>query len=349
MSDRSASGGLVLGFEYSAVADAVEARREELGLTSSGLIRSVNWLSAAPLARLREGQPTTCQHVNGLLRWLGRSPESFSPGMADSPECQIPDFGPYAVRWNMAALWEAMDEQRTSRGESWDDVAKATMFPEVEGVRLETYGIRMHDAMNIVRWLGRPAATFMYPAELSPARLGSAAYRGVEPAEAASAPSQLKQFITATLGKSDQEIVDFARSHGGFASMCRLIIMWLRAFVDTGDFELAMALGDGGDWTVRNSQGKYSFQYRVKKSAKAVMHASPADFMRMVFQDLDPETAITSGRIEVERDVDQVIKMFRSLATVPERDGPQAVGARAIAGSSDVSASRSGNRERVPR
>ncbi len=104
-------------FDYRAVGEAVESRRRELNLTPSGLIRSINWLSTAPLARLGRGEPTTCQHVNGLLRWLGRSPESFSPGMVDGPECRIPDFGPHAVRWNMATLWEAVDAQRTDRGQ----------------------------------------------------------------------------------------------------------------------------------------------------------------------------------------------------------------------------------------
>src|SRR4051812_12025945 len=170
----------VLGFDYGAVGEAVESRRQELNLTPSGLTRSLNWLSAAPLARLRGGEATTCQHVNGLLRWLGRSPESFSPGMEDTPACAFPDFGPYAVRWNMTALWEATDGQRADRQLSWDEVREATRFPDVEAVRFETYGIALHYAMSLVRWLGRPAAMFMCPAELSPARPGSAAYGGPE-------------------------------------------------------------------------------------------------------------------------------------------------------------------------
>lgn len=163
---------VVHAFDYRAVGEAVESRRQELNLTPSGLIRSINWLSAAPLARLRQGGTNTCQHVVGLLRWLGRSPESFSPGMVDGPECRIPDFGPYAVRWNMATLWEAADALRTDRGQSWDEVREATRYSHVESIRLETYGIKMHHAMNVVRWLGQPAATFMFPAELSPARPG---------------------------------------------------------------------------------------------------------------------------------------------------------------------------------
>ena len=313
----SAAGNVpaVHAFDYRAVGEAVESRRQELHLTPSGLIRSINWLSAAPLARLRQGGSNTCQHVNGLLRWLGRSPESFSPGMVDGPECRIPDFGPYAVRWNMAALWEAVDTLRTDRDQSWDEVREATRYPAVAGIRLVTYGIRMHDAMNVVRWLGQPAATFMYPAELSPARPGSAAYGGVERAEAErSAPSLHQIYRLATRGKTDQEIVDFARSRGGFPSICRTLMLWLRATVAAGDFEIAMELRDGMPWTFRSSSGRSSFQYRVKKSARSVLQASPADFMRLVFQDLDPEAACASGRVQVQGDAEQVIRLFRSLA-----------------------------------
>ena len=312
--DKRPHATAVLGFDYAGVGEAVESRRRELGLTPSGLIRSVNWLSAAPLAKLRQGDPrATCQHVNGLLRWLGRSPESFSPGMVDGPECRIPDFGAYAVRWNMAALWEAMDAQRADRGQSWDEVREATRHADVERVRLETYGIPMHDAMNIVRWLGRPAATFMYAAELNPARPGSAAYGGPERAEAErAAPRQDQIYRHATVGKTDQEIVDFARGAGGFPSICRTIMLWLRATVAAGDLEIGIDLGDGAPWTFRSADGKNSFQYRVKKSALSVMHASPADFMRMVFQDLDPATACASGRVQVEGDSEQVMRLFRS-------------------------------------
>ena len=39
--------------------------------------------------------------------------------------------------------------------------------------------------------------------------------------------------------------------------------------------------------------------------------------MRLVFQDLDPEAACASGRMQVQGDVEQVIRLFRSLAPRP--------------------------------
>lgn len=235
--------------------------------------------------------------------------------MVDGPQCRIPDFGPYAVRWNMATLWEAVDAERSKRGQSWDDVSEATRYAAVEDIHMETYGIAMHHAMNVVRWLGQPAATFMYPAQRSPARPGSAAYGGPESAEAErSAPSLLQIYRLATLGKTDREIVDFARSRGGFPVICRILMLTLRVVVAAGDLEIGMDLGDGAPWTFRSANGKNSFQYRVKKSARSVLHASPADFMRLVFQDLDPEGACASGRVQVHGDTEQVIRLFRSLA-----------------------------------
>jgi hypothetical protein len=215
----------------------------------------------------------------------------------------------------MATLWEAVDAQRTNRAQSWDEVREATRNSHVESIRLETYGIAMHGAMNVVRWLGQPAATFMYAAERSPARPGSAAYGGAESAEAESSAPNLHQiYLRATRGKTDQEIVDFARSRGGFPSICRTLMLWLRATVTAGDLEVAMDLGDEAPWTFRSSNGRNSFQYRVKRSASSVLHASPADFMRLVFQDLDPDAACASGRVQVHGDSEHVTRLFRSLS-----------------------------------
>jgi hypothetical protein len=41
--------------------------------------------------------------------------------------------------------------------------------------------------------------------------------------------------------------------------------------------------------------------------------------MRLVFQDLDPEAACASGRLQIEGDTEQVIRFFRSLGLGGQR------------------------------
>lgn len=304
-------------FDYRALGEAVEERRQELGLTESGLIRSVDWLSKGPLAKYRQGNPNpSCQFAIGLLRWLGRSPESFSPGMVDGPECRLPDFGPYALRWNMATLWRAADQRRLAQGLTWSDVREETFFADVEGISRQAYGIAMHDAMNVVRWLGQPAASFLYPSGLAPARPGSAAYGGPEKAAAESSAPNLGQIIYAgTVGKADEEIAEFALGRGGFANICYTIMSGLRSLPRSEDFEIGLDLGEGLNWTIRSSDGRTSFLHYVKKSASCVLEATPADFMRLVFEDLDLEAACQSGRIKLRGDLEYVVWTFPSFVS----------------------------------
>lgn len=305
-------------FDYRAVGEAVEARRQELGLTPSGLVRSIDWLSAAPLGRYRQGNPnTSCQFAIGLLRWLGESPERFSPGMVDGPECRLPDFGPYSLRFNMATLWLAVEERRSHHGLTWEEVGDQTFYSDVENIRRQCYGITMHDLMNVARWLGRPAASFIYPSGLGPARPGSAAYGGPErAAEESAAPHLGLVYMAGTRGKTDQEIAEFALSRGGFANICYTILMGLRLLPSGPDYEVSLDLGEGLTWTVRSSGGRTSFVQRMKKSATSSMQATPADFMRLVFQELDLEAAYASGRLKVEGDLDPVATVFRSYGSL---------------------------------
>ena len=294
----------------------MEERRQELGLTTSGLVRSIDWMSAAPLSRYRQGNANrSCQFAIGLLRWVGRSPESFSPGMADGPECCLPDFGPYSLRFNMATLWLAVEDQRSDLGLTWKEVGEDTNFPDAENIRRECYGITMHDLMNVVRWLGRPATSFTYPSGLAPARPGSAAYGGPEKAAAESNAPHLGQvYMMGTRGKADEEIAEFALTRGGFANICYTIMMGLRTRPAGEDYDIALELGEGLSWTMRSLGGRTSFDHRAKKSATSRLEATPADFMRLVFADLDPGQACASGRVRVEGDVDHVVRVFESFA-----------------------------------
>lgn len=239
--------------------------------------------------------------------------------MVDGPEFALPDFGPYALRFNMATLWLAVEEQRVERELSWDLVADQTRYLDVEHIRRQCYGIAMHDLMNVVRWLRRPAALFLYPSGLAPARPGSATYGGPEKAAAESSAPDLGQvYLAGTRGRSDQDIAAFALSRGGFANICYTILMSLRLLPPTDDYELGMDLGEGLTWTVRSRDGRTSFAHRMKKTARCRMEAAPADFMRLVFQELDPDAAVSSGRVRVDGDPEPLRRLFRSFAVALE-------------------------------
>ena len=124
----------VHAFDYGAVGEAVESRRQELNLTPSGLIRSIDWLSAAPLARLRQGGTNTCQHVNGLLRWLGRAPRASVRGWwTGRSAASLTSFPCRQVEHGV--LWEAVDALRTDRGQSWDEV-RGHRYSAVDRIRV---------------------------------------------------------------------------------------------------------------------------------------------------------------------------------------------------------------------
>ena len=154
-------------FSWNALWMAMEAEREARGLTTNGMLRDLEWFGLGVLNAIRDGKGTTCQHVMGPLRWLDRSPESFTPGCVDSPETKLPKFGALALRRRLPLLYEAVDGERNGRGLTWKDAADE-LGMEVTSLRTFNrlkYGMPMEMAMRLTRWTGRPAATFLYGAE----------------------------------------------------------------------------------------------------------------------------------------------------------------------------------------
>jgi hypothetical protein len=158
-----------MSFDYRALWEALETERAARGLSKKAMVDDIAWLSAGVIKRLEQGQATSCQHVTGLLRWLGRSPESFLPGVDDKPDYALPDVGPFAIRWSMPLLWDAVDAHRERNGMSWDEVEAEFDWNGMRTFGRDiTYGIPMDLAMRVTRWLEQPAATFMVRAEPAP-------------------------------------------------------------------------------------------------------------------------------------------------------------------------------------
>lgn len=166
-------------FDARALYDAMDAERVARGMSWRQVADAI-WTQSAVLNAKRRDHPinpstltgiakrhdTTCQHALFILRWLGRSPESFVPGSAvDAP---LPAAGPdRRLRWNLSALYEAIDAQRRERKVTWIQLARELRCgpSQLTGIRTARYAISMRLAMRIVQWLERPASVFVYVAE----------------------------------------------------------------------------------------------------------------------------------------------------------------------------------------
>lgn len=159
--------GPATDFSWSALWEAMEAERAARGLSTNAMLQELAWFGRGVLLAIRDGKGTTCQHVMGPLRWLDRSPESFTPGCVDTAEAALPDVGARALRWSLPQLDEAVRAERDRRELSWPEAADELGLPvdAVRGLGRLTYGIPMAMAMRLTRWTGRPAASFLYAAE----------------------------------------------------------------------------------------------------------------------------------------------------------------------------------------
>ena len=111
----------------------------------------------------------TCQHALFFLRWLDRTPESFlTTPQPDSEATRLPPAGAdRRLRWNLAALYDALNAQRQERDLTWKQLARELRCTESQltGIKTAKYAIGMRLAMRIVVWLERPAAAFIYGAQ----------------------------------------------------------------------------------------------------------------------------------------------------------------------------------------
>jgi hypothetical protein len=167
-------------FDVSALYAALESRRTEYGLSWKQVADQL-WDLSAVLNDQRRDHPISpstltnmgthprisCQHALFMLRWLGRSPESFLPGLSDEQRFALPSVGSdRRLRWSLKLLHAAMDEKRQADGLTWNQLASVLGCGanRLTALRTAKFATDMDVAMRIVQWMGRPAADFVYAA-----------------------------------------------------------------------------------------------------------------------------------------------------------------------------------------
>ncbi|MGH7650714.1 MAG: hypothetical protein ACREMS_02625 [Gemmatimonadaceae bacterium] len=172
--------GALNDFDSRALYAAMDAQRTDRGLSWSQLAKEL-WDQSVVLNRRRDDHPISpatltgigkrancsCQHALVILRWLGRSPEAFMLVPPSAGATALPSAGPdVRLRWDLSAVYAAMDERRRERHLTWRELAKDLRCSEhqLQGLRTVRFAIGMKLMMRIVHWLEQPAASFIYAA-----------------------------------------------------------------------------------------------------------------------------------------------------------------------------------------
>jgi hypothetical protein len=156
---------LAKGMSWRQAADDIWNQSAELNRR-----RPAHAISPSTLTGIAKRGDTTCQHALFFLRWLGRTPESFiaAPGYDPGASAQLPSVGPdRTLRWNLAALYDAMNTKRVEQQLTWKELATRVHASEhqLRGIRTARYAIGIKLAIRIVQWLEQPASAFIYAAE----------------------------------------------------------------------------------------------------------------------------------------------------------------------------------------
>jgi hypothetical protein len=123
-------------------------------------------ISPGTLRDMLKKRSVTSAVVLQVLRWLGRTPESFLSDLtrSSSPNEQLPEAGlDRILRFDTRAIYEALQLERLRRGLTWQQLANelrgftASMLTNLENGPL----IGFPRVMTLTQWLGLPAATFV--------------------------------------------------------------------------------------------------------------------------------------------------------------------------------------------
>jgi hypothetical protein len=158
-----------------ALCAALDEVRSTRGLSWTELVAEINApfkfvpsipISLSTIRGMGGKASVTSAVVLQVLRWLGRSPESFLAGRSAPADCAeaLPDVGDQRIlRFDTQAIHAALDEARRERGFTWRQIAgELRGFKPGMLTNLATGpAIGFPRVMRITQWLGRPAAEFM--------------------------------------------------------------------------------------------------------------------------------------------------------------------------------------------
>jgi hypothetical protein len=100
-----------------------------------------------------------------MLRWLNRTPESFSPGADVVVEhAALPSVERHQIlRFDAKKMFAGLEAKRAERGITWTQVAREIGGTNAAALTRLSKGGRTSfpQVMRMAQWLGRPVTTFV--------------------------------------------------------------------------------------------------------------------------------------------------------------------------------------------
>jgi hypothetical protein len=164
----------VAGFDVHEYFLAVDAARQQRGLSWAGLTRELN----APFAHRADIPPIAASSLSGMrakgglngnivvhtLMWLGRAPEEFTQDHPVAAHPLPPLVMGYLPRWNTPELRSAIETQRRSEGLTWQQAVERVWAQGglYSAGSLRNTSVGFPAVMGVLAWLERPAADFVH-------------------------------------------------------------------------------------------------------------------------------------------------------------------------------------------
>jgi len=163
-------------FSLSALYSALDAQRTARGLTWAAAMREISAtstprpraISSSTVRGLQTKRVAEGDGVLQMLRWLGRTPESFAPGHVsqDATRERLPEAAvDQVLSFDTVKIYDALDAQRRERGLTWQQVVRemGRITISVSTLTHLKAGGRTGflEVLHITRWLGQPAAAFV--------------------------------------------------------------------------------------------------------------------------------------------------------------------------------------------
>lgn len=125
----------------------------------------------------------------------------------------------------------------------------------------------------------------------------------------------LTPFEAAVRGRSDVEIEGWASGIGGMAAVCELVMKEMaNRLQPTRDLSIGYDLGPGLRWTFSTTDGSAEVAAEDAPTGTTVICMRPADFLRIVVDEIPAIGALESGIITVDGDVADVRRFYAMTA-----------------------------------